>query len=607
MLPDDIGNPLGLKPPIDVIVVEREEPIAGIPEISWEMIQGIWPTQAVKEHTLAIRDNEPVHTVMFPETVTVQLSDDSTAELPVIWKVDSYNPSQTGDQEVKGTIVLPEDGSITNPQNLQPTLNITVSPREYEVWEAAPLEIEIEVLLGTTIAQLNEQLKAEGKAELDIFAFDLEEDEGRYTFCGIELLEEDNAHYKKDISGQYTLTARMEENFIPFDDDMPGPISVTVTVLEPSEITEVEPARMDAYQSVDPDNLDGIPTQANVPLENGKTVAVDVEWDWREYRTMKDTAGEHIVLGDFVNLPNSVKQPEGTPIKATMIVNTIEVNYTVTDVLSENMFEGDAGLTLAELTDILKPTLTVEITSVTDGIDIVIEYEVAISFEGECDPEYDLECDDLYIIDAILNLPSNITCPEDSYYNQVFLQTNAVEVLSVEPLYAITTEGTAFEDIQDLPAQVILTLASVDLDGNNKTAIATVDWGDGEGYDPFPTQWDEDGKVIEEITGYLTDYPQYINGAGVPAKLYITVTQSYDLVAITPNRFPASGAMSANLGSSLQDIYNQLESHSVQITLQSASGVTSTAEVTFLLREEDNPNYDPMPECVGDESITLKA
>lgn len=54
--------------------------------------------------------------------------------------------------------------------------------------------------------------------------------------------------------------------------------------------------------------------------------------------------------------------------------------------------------------------------------------------------------------------------------------------------------------------------------------------------------------------------------------------------------------MEVKLRSSLEDIYTLLESHSAELTLQNPRGETSTATVTFTLREEDNSAYDAMTE-----------
>ncbi len=593
-LPDDLRNPSGAEPQLEIIVRGPiiDNDIKNIPALTQEIGQNIYLAPVDRLHAYGTPD-----TVALPETVVAELVRGGSAELAVRWDTGAYDPSQVGLQTLTGEVVIPEGSDITNSKNIKATIEITVLPRQYEVWEADPAEISMEILTGSTLDQISEQLRQEGKSTLSVRVADLSSDVEVLTFCDIVVTEEDNPGYSasKDIPGEYVLTARLPENFTPLAEDIPGPITVRVTSSK-VDIASTELARMEAPQSILPTALEGIPAQVNAVLENGMVIPVDVQWDWRQYIMDRHTVGEHILLGTLVNLPPMAKQPEGEEITATMVVDVYPVNYTVSGVLGDNMLEADAGLTLEEITALLRPTLELEITSVDHQPELTAAYEAEVALETERNPDFDPEQADVYILKGTLALPSNMSCPADEGHDEILLQTNAVEVIDVEPAYVLTVEGTAFEDIAALPGQVTVTLSCAGVDGVRKKISSGVDWGVGEGYDPLPTEWREDGTALMEVTGTLKDYPQYVNGAGVEAKLYITVTQAFDVVEITPSRFPAQGVMEVKLGTSLEDIYNQLETHSVVLTLENSRKETSTANATFQLRPEDNPDYDPLTE-----------
>ncbi len=599
-IPEGICNVQEKLPQCNVYFTDKRAITGFLPE-RMDAAQNIWlePMAAGKDHGLGIP-----HTAELPETVTAQIIDGSTMELSVIWDVSAYDPAQTGKQTLTGEPELPSDGSIINPHNHTATLEITVIPKEYEVWDIREdhKTIEITVNYGTTLPQVNETLKSSGKSTIDVQVMDLESDFEVLTFCEIELKEENNECFQEDVPGNYSLIASLPDNFTPLAENIPGPITVNVTVLEKIPIVAFEPARMDAYQSVSPEHLADVPLQVIAILENEERILVDAEWDWREYAAAKDAVGEHVLVGVLKELPSYVAPPQDPDLAPTLIVNTIPVDYEVTGVLSDNLFEGDAGLTLEELTAQLTPQLTLEITSVTEGIDLTTEYTVNVALETEKNPDFDPEIADLYILAGTLLLPENITCPAGQNYEEILLQINPVEILNVEPVYALANEGIPFAQLEDLPSQVLITLSCVGLDGENKKILVGADWGRGQGYDPFPAELTDDNSVTMEITGVLADYPQYVNGAEVEATLIITMTRTFQLVAVTPSRFPAEGSLETKLGSSLDDIYTQLEDHSVELTLENARGETSTATVSFTLREEDNRSYTPT--ALGVQELT---
>ena len=603
-LKDGIINPSNMQATALVTIEPQTMPIKVVHTSHLSVDQNIYltplaPTDVPEDYGL-------IETVDLPETVTVILQSGEVAEVPVLWNVSAYDPTQVGKQEFNGELVLLENLNISNPQNLPAKLEITVCPKDYQVLFITPMNEPLEVYPGTTFAQMSEQAQKEGKL-VYVLSLDMEVGDDAVTVCPITFTEEDNPEFTKNIPGEYTLTARLPDNFASLEDpDIVATTPFRVIVMEPQEIVSAETAQMDAYQSVSSKNLEGIPAQVNVTLESGMVIPVDVEWNWKDYDVSeKDIPGEHIIYGKLINLPSIAVQPEEQDIIPVMIVKNIPVDYEITGLQSDNFYEADAGLTLDELTEILKPTLTFEITSTTAGIDLITDYTVSVILEDVKNPEFDPQADGYYPIMGTLALPTNITCPTVTAgdpYEQIDLFTYPVDVESVEPVHILADEGTPFAELESVPAQVIVTLSSVGADGKNKTITTGVDWGDGIGYTPFPEGLTDDTPVTMEVTGLLDNYPGYVNGAGEKATLLITMTRVYDLVAITPSRIPAEGNMAVKLGSSLDDIYSQIKDHTVELTLQNRKGERHTMAVTFQLREEDNTDYDPV--TLGEHILT---
>lgn len=595
-----ITNPNSIAPEISVKMVNGDKRVV---KVQLTVSQNVYLTPMIPVDVP--EDYGLLDSIDLPETVTVT---GGQAEVPVIWNVEGYDPTLVDVQTFDGQLVLP-DG--LNSVESSAELEITVCPKTYQVIDAIAMREPLEVYPGTTFTQMNAQAQAKELLAY-VLAIDLETDLEVITLCPISFVEGDNPDFTKDVPGEYALTARLPDNFQSLEDpDTVASATVMVNVLEPLTIIDAENARMDAYQSVSHQELEGIPTQVNVTLENdaeipvNTMIPVNVEWNWTEYELAKDVPGEHIVSGRLVDLPSMAVQPEDAEVIPVMIVNTRAVDYQITGVLSDNFYEADAGLTLEELTAILDPTLTFEITSTTEGINVVTSRTVSVTLEDAKNPDYTPEVDGYYPLIGTLDLPSNIICPsttEGDPYEQINLFTNPVNVVSVEPAYILADEGTPFADLTGLPTQVIVTLSSVDAEGNSKTITTGVDWGTGEGYTPFPEGLTDDSPVTMEVTGTLADYPAYVNGAGVEAVLFVTMTRVYDLIAVTPGRIPGTGVIKVNLGSTLEDIYAQVESHSVELTLQNRKGETHTANVTFQLREDENAGYNPL--TLGTHTLT---
>lgn len=590
-----------------VVTVKPRDPneITSIDPVEIEVPQYVMLGSTDKTHAIG---GMPT-VVELPETVTLHLYGGSTLNVPVNWEITGFDSQTIGNQTFSGTIVLEDDSPIIVPEGLNPpSLAVTVTAAQYDVLEASMNDVSVEVLPGTTLAEVCEQLKEEGKGELHVDAFNSSTSDEVYNYCDLTLEEGSNPEWASnmDIPGEYELKVSMPEDFTAIDDSIldDSAAKVKVTVLQPLEITEVKPAYMDAYQSVEPENLENIPDQVTAVLSNGMEIPIDVEWQWKGSGYQKDLVGaQPPVAGNLVNLPSKAKQPEAGDKHGTLGVNVIAVDYEVTDMQYEDIFESQALLSLEEITELKEPAVTLTISSVTEGIELTTTYEAKIALETEKNPDFDRKYADTYVIDSTIQVPSNITVPTDALLSEVGLQTVPVNVKEIEPIHIIIGEGTEFGDIEK-PETVVVTFDVKGPDGEYKKESVEVDWGTGEGYTPNPEGLTEETPVDMTVNGTLTgDSSDYANISGVSVPLVITVIRAYEITAITPNRFPESGAMEVNLGATLEDIYNLLDTHTVELTLKSTSGSTTTREVTFQLKDEDNLSYDPMTEG----TYTLKA
>lgn len=526
-----------------------------------------------------------------PETVTVHLDNGKDMEMSVDWHDSEYNPwlestQQNPFQTVEGDVIIPPGSGIENPENKKAELDVTVEHDEYDVFAISPEVISVEVLAGTSKSEIFEKLTPK---TIDIEAISYETGGTEYIYSDYTLSEE-NEDYNPDLIGVQHLNGRFNSAFS--EDFMPPYVDIEVNVIS-SVISDVPSVEMDAYQTLDFEENSNIPQKVTVMTESGHTAEVDVEWNTGSYQ--KNVAGDQIITGTLKNLPSGVTQPEPEKF-AVLIVHVEPVVYKITSVInnSTDIIEMDAGYTFEEVCEILsddnKDKAVVELQSITEGVNITMEHELSFILNPEDNTLYDPMTDGLYVMSGTFVLPDNIINP-DNYIYEFFIQTLPVEIQSIEPVYVTTTMGTLFEDIEK-PTQVNALLI------NGKHQMIDVDWGNGEGYISDSDELTEDNPIQSTVMGELCSIPSYINYANEQAELIITVIlpRVYYLDSITPSRIPESGSVNVNLGSTLDDIYAGLESHSVTVEVHNLKNVSSVQEVTFTLRAEDNPDFDSMSE-----------
>lgn len=589
-LTDDITNPQNFRAEVKVIVGEPPRPrITLVDKAQITADQSVPLNTGDLEHSIS----EPM-TVELPEKVSVHLNNGETRELNVTWKTSSYNPHLTGKQTVWGDVELAE--GIENPNKLLAELEITVVPTEYEVVSSNPETISIDVLAGTTKEEILEMIEPK---VIDVEVVNTETNEIVYIYTGFTFSEEyeENTSYDPNKLGTQTLIGKFYDNFIEVS---PAYVEVEVNVVS-SEIDSVDEKHIDAYQCVKFEDIENLPDKVTVNLKNGMKTEVEVEWNSDNYQ--KDIAGDQLITGTLVNLPVGVTQPEEEKT-AALIVHVKPVSYEVTAVTpDEDLFMTDrdgndlpAGLNLSELRKILPvDKVKVQLTSVTEGVNISIEYELDFTLEEENNPNYIPEEIDIYNLSGTLVETENVKNPENLLY-EFMISTSPVEIIEVETTKVTVDYYTEFEDI-NLPEKVYVKLS------NGQTTEISVDWGTGEGYNPNPDALDEDNPMSFNLQGEFYDVPEYINlyhhdnqKHVAPLEITLVLPKVYTIKDISPVRIPETGTKKINLGTEISDINALIESHTATVTLENLKGVTSTQEVTFTLREEDNTHYDSMSE-----------
>lgn len=582
-----------------VVILPPDEEWMVIAETEPESIsvtQGKWLAPQEKNTEYGM-----IHVVPLPQTVSMNLVEGGQIDLPVSWDTGTYNAMQTGVQTIYGEIVLTDSDGVINPLDIKAELKINVQPREYIVSQMKVADnVSVEVLSGIDFDELNTILRQEEEAEVQINATDYETSASLVTFCSLLLRPEDNTNYDKNQPGEYTLLARVPENFISQEEMPLNPIPIHVTV-RPRMVLGAKTTHYRVYQSIAPEYMREIPPKVDVLLEGDMTISVDVEWNWSTYS--KNTVGDQVVVGYLKDLPSLAQIPDGQEVNPAMVVHVTPAAYEAYSSFSIYR-EGDAGLCLEELMAGLKPIMEPLHINKKTGQAYYSTYKAEFYYDPERNAHFDPAIPGQYPIYGSYDLPDNISCAPN--YGMIRVTINQVQIEEIKPECLRVPIGTNFADIQDLPTQVSLTLSSVGVDGQHKKAMVDVDWGTGEGYNPDPVEWDVDGMVTMVITGNLVNCPQYIAETEEHPKLYITVVAPSAEFTLEEIISPINSVITANLGSSLQDIYDKLESHVVQLVLRNAEGETITQEETFQLREQDNPGYDPMHVCEKDKGMPLK-
>ena len=574
-LDDGLENPNGVKAKINVIVKNLEGNIVSIE-----------PKQISTNQTIPFNQISGV-----PAKVTALLSSGQEVELDVKWDTSKYDPSKasiTERQIIEGDVTLVE--GVTNTDNIRASLLILVRPTNYTVLSVDPTEETIQVFQGKTKEEILEDYKDKTVA---------------VRLRNIETGAEITVDMPIDFTTRFN---NFDENAMGSTQQLIADIAVTsninigtehfftlnVEMQEPKQITRTKAKAITTYQSVPVEEIENIPAQVEVILDNDESnpLAVDVEWIWDDYDC--DVAGSRIIQGRLKNLPGYIVNPE--VYMGTLFVTTKAVQYEITQIVTDYQIfdEGEvpAGLELDEVYPYLDTkAYTVVMQSVTEGVDITLNKDLKflLKEDEELGYVYDKNVAETYLLGVELKLPEHITISsavaEDVENNGGLLigfTTNMVSIELVETTNMTVGAGTAYADL-DLPETVQVKLS------NGKTIAIKVDWMGENDYTP--------GEEYHIVMGKLVDIPSYINANGKEdAELLIRELprKQYTLKSITPIRIPTTGMMNVKIGTSLDDIYSAIESHNVTLTLEDENGEPIERMVTFTLDTDKNAEYTPM-------------
>lgn len=589
----DVSVLNGAKAEINVTVDDRNFEIISVDDAVMTVEQNIYLKPLNKNYELAGSPD----LASPPDKVTVHLYSGKAEQLEVAWHTEDFKLIKE-EQEIIGDIVIPKDMRIKNTAGHKAKLKVAVTPMTYKVAKASPKEIFVEAYRGTTLEELNQQLAAEGKDEISVLATN-SQNSGKRTFARISLQEGVNPDWdnQKDICGTYALTASLPENMTPRTNKAPGPIHVNVTVLEPLEITETKLAQGTMYQGVEPANAVNIlPQKVTAVLEDNSEIEVGVEWDWSFYN--KNSLTNPPILGHLVDLPRKAKQPVGEETTANLTVQMVSVTYVISDITGVSEMTAKAGLTLEEITalsgqddsDIPAFSRTLKLSGeAEDGKEFNIDYVVPFTLTSEANPTYSSTTIGEHTLTVTLALPDFISTESFPAYNQINLTTQPVAITTLETKTIIDREGTPFAELSNVPEQVLATLDVIGPDGNAKTALLSVDWGEGAGYTPLPEGLTETTSVTMTVNGTLADLPAYLLPTDLVPTLSVTLGREFDILSIT---LAQSDELEVKLGTDYAAMDGMVD-HEAILELRCTNGELQSQVVSFELREEDNPQYNP--------------
>lgn len=112
---DGMINPDDLKAYIVIKVVEKTTPVTG----------AITEIEAIAAKTVSYGTSAA--NLNLPDTIQVTVDDGSKTSTGVVWDTNTYKSDTAGTYIIAGTLTLPE--GITNPDNLQPSVSVTVNSK----------------------------------------------------------------------------------------------------------------------------------------------------------------------------------------------------------------------------------------------------------------------------------------------------------------------------------------------------------------------------------------------------------------------------------------------------------------------------------------------
>lgn len=80
--------------------------------------------------SMAIAEDTPWTALQLPVSAKTELDDASSVDLMITWHETDYDPNRIGIQTISGTLILPEDGSIENPEDIMVSVDLIIASTE---------------------------------------------------------------------------------------------------------------------------------------------------------------------------------------------------------------------------------------------------------------------------------------------------------------------------------------------------------------------------------------------------------------------------------------------------------------------------------------------
>ncbi|PYE62512.1 Ig-like protein group 4, partial [Aneurinibacillus soli] len=444
--------------------------------------------------------DKTVSALGLPAQVGVTLSDNSTANVDVIWDVggSSYDPSQKTSQTftVSGTLTnLPSN--ITNSTNKTTSISVTVDAEPTkDITAVSTPTAKTGIANGTDKTATALGLPAQVGVTLS--------DSSTTNIDVIWDVASSSYDPSQKTSQTFTVTGTLTNlpNTITNSANKTASISVTVDAEPTKDITAVSTptARTGvANGSAKTVAALGLPAQVGVTLSDSSTTNVDVIWDVASssYDPSQKTPQTFTVTGTLTNLPNTITNSANKTASISVTVDA-EPTKDITAVSTPTARTGIANGSAKTVSALGLPAQVGVTLSDSSTANVDVIWDVGGS---SYDPSQKTS-QTFTVSGTLTNLPSNIT-------NSTNKTTSISVTVDAEPTKDITAVSTptAKTGIANgsaktvsalgLPAQVGVTLS------DNSTANVDVIWDvGGSSYDPS-----QKTSQTFTVSGTLTNLP----------------------------------------------------------------------------------------------------
>ncbi len=362
VLNENITNTENKKAVVNVVVDEEPSAPANI--------------TAVSEFALSVSYGTLAESVLasLPESVEATLSDNTTERLMVSWNSYSepeYNPYIAGEYVISGKLILPNNGTIVNPDALSATAKITVEPMPEKVRNitGAVANNSIEVAYGTELSAVKNILPANAYAVI----------EGPVTKqMSVAWSAESVPAYNKYVPGDYLFTGTF---LMPEDGKITNTSEIKTTIVVKVLPSTAETKTM--YVSETIAEIGGI-GEVKVSIEENSEMAAGsfcIAFDNEKLTPIDYKVGELIEASSvMVNLNYTDPQTNERMVKVSFIGNgeivksgdIITVRYLVNGDVEDNT-QIPIEVTNVVVTDINSVPLPIETASGTiNAVSIMI-------------------------------------------------------------------------------------------------------------------------------------------------------------------------------------------------------------------------------------------